>query len=208
MVSARSAHRQPFPLPGLPRCGVVACPRPDLAALRHGLVFGQVPSRGGAPSETIGIGGPRQSSRGGNMKRFGTLCLFLIGTSACQNEPNVWYKAGASQSDYQKDAYECERDTRMSAASFGTGFVGAANAETFATRCMNAKGYFLVHASQAAPGPPPTPTPQRDASGRLYGDGERVYCSFPNSPNPHLAKVELAAMPCSQGGGVILGPAT
>jgi hypothetical protein len=100
----------------------------------------------------------------------------------------------------------------MSAASFGTGFVGAANAETFATRCVNAKGYFLVHASTAAPvptptpGPPPTPTPQRDASGRLYGDTERVYCSFPNSPNPHLAKVELAAMPCSQGGGVILGP--
>ena len=49
--------------------------------------------------------------------------------------------------------------------------------------------------------------PVSDAVGRIYGPDDRVFCSFPNSANPHLVKVELAARPCAVGGGVILGPA-
>ena len=82
------------------------------------------------------------------MKVRGSLVL-LFTLSACQSDSAVWYKGGASESDYQRDTYECERDTRMAAASFGTGPVGAANAEAFAARCMNARGYYRVPASQA-----------------------------------------------------------
>jgi hypothetical protein len=35
-----------------------------------------------------------------------------------------------------------------------------------------------------------------------------IICSFPGSPNPHLARVEMAASSCTGSGGTILGPAS
>lgn len=140
------------------------------------------------------------------MKKLGMVGAVLA--LGARQEPLAWYKGGASESDYQKASYECERDTRMAAASFGGGIVGAANADSFAIRCMNTKGFYRVPVSQAAPvrpvmtttGPPP---PMRDASGATYSGGEMVLCKFPdNEP------VKFSARTCSQGHGTILGPAT
>jgi hypothetical protein len=140
------------------------------------------------------------------------IALCLTALAGCDTQGGQWYKQGATQDDFNRDSYECERDTRMASGTFGRGIlIPAVNASEFAGRCMQAHGWIWAVASGGwAPSaaPAPTPTPQRDASGRQYGDSERVYCSFPNSSNPHLAKVELAAMPCSRGGGIILGPAT
>ena len=52
----------------------------------------------------------------------------------------VWDKPGATQADFQRDSYDCERDMRQS-GYFGGGIVGALNASGFESRCMMAKGY-------------------------------------------------------------------
>ncbi|MFO1160936.1 MAG: hypothetical protein U1E60_19000 [Reyranellaceae bacterium] len=62
--------------------------------------------------------------------------------AACAG-PDVWERAGATQSDFQKDSYECERDARMSAASFGAGIAASLNARDFYRRCLTAHGYTL-----------------------------------------------------------------
>jgi hypothetical protein len=53
----------------------------------------------------------------------------------------VWDKPGVSDAMIERDQFECEKDTRMSAASFGGGFTGQARAEQFFQRCMAARGY-------------------------------------------------------------------
>ena len=133
----------------------------------------------------------------------------LLVVAACAQPETQWVKSGATQADFQRDAYECERDTRAVAYTFTPGVImPAIEAQAFATRCMAAKGWALATTSSGyAPAPAPVVvTPQRDAAGRQYGDDERVFCSFPNAANPHIAKVDLAARVCSQGGGTILGP--
>ena len=63
---------------------------------------------------------------------------------ACASTP-VWDKAGGvTQAQWQRDSYECERDARMSTASFGGGVVGQVRAEQFYARCLQAKGYYRV----------------------------------------------------------------
>ena len=57
----------------------------------------------------------------------------------------VWVKSGASQQDFQRDTYECERDMRQS-GYFGTGFAAAINAQNFQERCMVARGWFKQRA--------------------------------------------------------------
>jgi hypothetical protein len=47
------------------------------------------------------------------MKQFGVLIIVATTVAACDDQQSIWYKSGASQSDYQTDAYECERDTLM-----------------------------------------------------------------------------------------------
>jgi hypothetical protein len=76
------------------------------------------------------------------MKRVAIL-LGIVALGAivgCADERKL-YRDNTSQADYNKDAYECERDTRMSAVSFGGGIVGSMNAKDFAIRCMQARGY-------------------------------------------------------------------
>jgi hypothetical protein len=63
-----------------------------------------------------------------------------LALAACA-EPINWTKDGASSEDYRRDAYECERDTRMASHSFNQGILFMRDAERFARKCMGAKGY-------------------------------------------------------------------
>jgi hypothetical protein len=62
----------------------------------------------------------------------------------------VWVKPGAGQQDFQRDAYECERDMRQS-GYFGTGVAAAINAQNFQERCMVARGWSKQQANQDCP---------------------------------------------------------
>jgi len=55
----------------------------------------------------------------------------------------VWTKPGLTEQQFRTDSYACERDMRQS-GYFGTGLVGALNAEDFQEHCMRSKGYDLV----------------------------------------------------------------
>jgi hypothetical protein len=52
----------------------------------------------------------------------------------------VWDKPGATQADYNRDSYACEKDMRQS-GYYGSGLVGALNAQSFFNECMTAAGY-------------------------------------------------------------------
>ena len=128
----------------------------------------------------------------------------LIGCAAPQDEL-MWAKPGGSDMDRQQALYECERDTRMSAPSFGGGFAGANAAQDFAQRCMGAKGYSLVRTSDYYYRPSHAPDepigPMMDASGRTYKPDERVICQYPS------ATTDFPAKTCVSTRGKILGPA-
>ena len=76
-----------------------------------------------------------------SMKRIFTgtiigLSIMLVGCA----KPTIWDKPGATQDDFNKDAYACEKDARQS-GYFGTGIVGAMNLKTCYDQCMVSKGY-------------------------------------------------------------------
>lgn len=77
---------------------------------------------------------------GVSMYQIATMAAVALALAACADE-RKFYKDGTSQADYNKDAYECERDARMSVVSFGTGIMASIEAKNFAVRCMQAKGY-------------------------------------------------------------------
>jgi hypothetical protein len=54
----------------------------------------------------------------------------------------VWDKEGATQADYNRDSYQCEKDARQS-GYFGTGLAGGLNMRKFFQQCMVADGYTL-----------------------------------------------------------------
>jgi hypothetical protein len=66
-----------------------------------------------------------------------------LALGACAAQP-VWTKPGVSFEDWRSDQYSCERDTRMSAASFGGGLTQGYYAQQFYNRCLQAKGYHQV----------------------------------------------------------------
>lgn len=72
------------------------------------------------------------------MKRILVVAVGVLCLSGCG--PTIWDKPGATQADFNKDSYECERDMRQS-GYYGGGLVGAANAQNFYNRCMVAHGY-------------------------------------------------------------------
>lgn len=80
--------------------------------------------------------------RGETMRTFTIAAVATCLLTGCGG-PDIWDKAGANQTDFQKDSYGCERDARMSAASFGTGLAAALNAREFYRKCMVAQGYTL-----------------------------------------------------------------
>jgi len=55
----------------------------------------------------------------------------------------TWNKEGATQQDYNKDHYTCEKDARQS-GYYGSGIVGAININNFFKECMVAHGWTLI----------------------------------------------------------------
>ena len=64
----------------------------------------------------------------------------LLGACAA---PTIWTKPGITQAGWLQDQYACERDTRMSAASFGR--LQQYYAQKFYDKCLQAKGYSPIH---------------------------------------------------------------
>jgi len=66
------------------------------------------------------------------------LVLIALLISGCA--PTVWVKNGATQQDYNKDSYDCEKDSRQS-GYFGDGLTGSINIQAFFNKCMIAHGW-------------------------------------------------------------------
>jgi hypothetical protein len=62
-------------------------------------------------------------------------CIALAGCA-----PRAWTRGGATQADYNKDSYSCERDVQQ-AEHLGGGISGAFNARDMYARCMQAAGW-------------------------------------------------------------------
>lgn len=62
----------------------------------------------------------------------------------------MWARPGATEADYNRDSYSCERDSRQS-GYYGTGLVGALNMQDFFNRCMVAQGYTRVQQDSSPP---------------------------------------------------------
>lgn len=75
------------------------------------------------------------------MFRALTAIAVIALVAGCAGDTRRFYKDGVDLAQYERDAYECERDTRMSAVSFGGGVTAPTFARNFAIRCMQAKGY-------------------------------------------------------------------
>lgn len=71
------------------------------------------------------------------MNKFSVVCCVVVFLTGCAT---VWHKPGASESEFSKDSYECERDSRQS-GYFGTGIAGAVNFQNFYQRCLISKGW-------------------------------------------------------------------
>lgn len=73
-----------------------------------------------------------------NIKNVGAVLALGVSLAGCAQV--VWDKPGATQQDFAKDSYECERDMRQG-GYYGGGIIGAINAQEFEGRCMNARGW-------------------------------------------------------------------
>lgn len=69
-------------------------------------------------------------------KTFAVFAVFAV--TACA-APTVWYMQGATDAQFRRDTYECERDSRQS--FFGTGLIAIVAMIQFQDRCMRAHGY-------------------------------------------------------------------
>lgn len=88
-----------------------------------------------------------------------TLCLLLF-AYACTGPAVTWYKGGATQGDFSRDSYECERDTR---GTFGPrptpvthgqmwGWYAMgwdSQVQGFFAQCMTARGWTTTVSSRA-----------------------------------------------------------
>jgi hypothetical protein len=84
------------------------------------------------------------------MRKAVSIGLSVIGVlAACSDE--VWVKAGMSQSEYQKDSYECGQSAGMSTGSYGSSLEAAQLAKNARSRCMTARGYTLQKADSVDP---------------------------------------------------------
>jgi len=97
--------------------------------------------------------GPDATLTAGPVIRSSLALAALLALYGC-GPRYVWVK-DVSQDELNRDRYECERDMRAGALSFGTGIVGQINANEFMGRCFQAKGYTLravedMQQSQAA----------------------------------------------------------
>lgn len=69
--------------------------------------------------------------------------LLLILLASCAPR-YAFTKPDFNQADFQRDGYECERDMRAGAASFGGGWYGDVLAQRFLVQCMQVRGYTLT----------------------------------------------------------------
>jgi len=76
----------------------------------------------------------------------GLLILFLPTLALVGCGQRAWVKEGATQQDFVRDRYACERDVRQS-GYYGEGLTGAVNMQGFFNRCMEAQGYSLQSVS-------------------------------------------------------------
>lgn len=74
-------------------------------------------------------------------RRLILVALAGLVLGACAGDTRRFYKDGAVQADYDRDSYDCERETRQVERSFGYGYDRPGAAFSFAVRCMQAKGY-------------------------------------------------------------------
>jgi len=136
------------------------------------------------------------------MRKTAATGAALFGLAACASNEVQWAKAGASPADYQRDAYECERDTRTVAYTFTPGVIlPALDAGAFFSRCMNAKGYTLISSAR--------PQPMGDGAGNLpwmkpqpevvYAPMEMIVCKPRDA-----ATAVMAADACKQAKGSIV----
>lgn len=102
------------------------------------------------------------------MGRMFAVVVASIALASCAEQPWVWAQSGNAAMPLQQAQYECERDTRMSAASFGYGVMAQVYARDFAVRCMGSKGWY-----QQTVGAAPTPAAygsQNPAARQRYVD--------------------------------------
>lgn len=92
--------------------------------------------------------------------RFKAVILVVSGSflavTGCAEK--VWVKDGASQQDFKRDSYSCERDMRQS-GYYGSGLLGAVAAMEFSNRCMEAAGYSMQQQPTQATTISPASTP-------------------------------------------------
>jgi hypothetical protein len=112
-------------------------------------------------------------SQGLSMK--GPTALFLFGIAAAGCARTYWTKPGFNQADWNRDSYECERDMRQS-GYYGSGLIGALNAQDFQEPCLVAKGYYKSTPARSVANTPETPArspkkAQIDALDQLRANG-------------------------------------
>jgi hypothetical protein len=74
------------------------------------------------------------------MKNHIILLLFLLDIFGCAPGYH-WAKPDATQQEFVKDSYECERDVEER-AYFGRGFMGNLTMQKFFDRCLLAGRYY------------------------------------------------------------------
>jgi hypothetical protein len=73
------------------------------------------------------------------------LLSLTLSLGACAATAPTWVKMNGDYTTWQADQYTCERDMRMSAASFGGIYVREYNAQQFYDRCMRARGWLKAN---------------------------------------------------------------
>ncbi len=92
--------------------------------------------------------------------------ILAVGMVMAGCAPMMWDRPGATQADFNRDSYACERDSRQS-GYYGSGVTGAVNMQGFFGRCMQAQGYVLrssaVDSSTSADSSASSNFPKNDA---------------------------------------------
>jgi len=79
------------------------------------------------------------------MKRTSLAIALALLAGGCASEPNdrIWQKDNPKPDELRQVSYECERDTRMSAGSFGRNpYMASGQASVFFEQCMNARDWY------------------------------------------------------------------
>lgn len=105
-------------------------------------------------------------------------------------EPLMWTKPGATQADFNRDSYECQKDAYATGGAVYLGYgvtTRTANSGMY-NQCMVVRGY-----TQQRPSAAPTSS---------YGvdRGPLVNCKLPNLAEP----VTTASRSCAENGGTVV----